>query len=192
MSEPVSHANLGSPVFHGPSVVVVMSLCGILAGCNDVKVKKPASDSTPPSLVWNVFNHGTGAQADHVGSPTLNAKRGESYRITLKAKDTGGVQSIQINPSVGSGELSWQCLDPPGGENVAANKNAVLGPQSENLSPDSNGMVLSSVFLLYELDLAMECQSGWSFKSGTAHLTGRATNYFGGVTTEELKFNVAP
>ena len=162
----------------------------IIAGCQ--RVKKPQSDSTPPKLVWNVFNHGTNAQADHPGSPTINAKRGEKYRITLKANDPEGVRLIQLNPSPGSGELAWTCKAPPGGENVAQNKNATLGPMSQSLAPDANGNVLTSIFLIQELDFTMECQAGWNFTSGSAKLTGQASNYFGGTTTETLTFKVSP
>lgn len=160
------------------------------SGCD--KTKKPSSDSTPPKLVWNVFNHATSAQADHGGSPTLNAKRGERYRITLKAIDPEGVQLIQINPTVGSGEMAWTCKDPPGGENLAEHKTAPLAPMTQNLSPDADGNVLTSIFLIYELDLKMTCQANWSFTSGTAKLTGKASNYFGGTTTATITFNVAP
>jgi len=53
-----------------PSLAVV--------GCDGCKVKQPTSDSTPPSLVWNVFNHDTNEQADHPGSPrsTLSGASG--------------------------------------------------------------------------------------------------------------------
>lgn len=171
---------------------VLASLCLTFAGCPNLKVKQPISDSTPPSLVWNVFNHGTGQQADHPGSPTINAKRGESYRVILKANDPEGVKSIQINPSLGGGEMWWQCIDPPGGENLAQNKTATLGPMTQNLAPDPDGMVLTSIFLIFELNFTMDCPASWSFASGGARLTGRASNYFGGVTTEVIKFGVAP
>jgi hypothetical protein len=157
-----------------------------------LKVKQPASDSTPPLLVWNVFNHATREQADHPGSPTLIAKRGESYRIILKAYDPQGVKSIQINPTIGDGEMLWQCIDPPGGEDIAQNKTLTLGPMTQNLSPDSDGMVLTSIFLIFELDFTMACPAGWSFASGSAQLTGRASNYFGGITTEVIRFEIAP
>ena len=161
-----------------------------LVGCQ--RVPQPTSDSTPPKLVWNALNLDTNASADHPGSPTINAKRGERYRITLKANDPEGVKSIQLNPSLGSGEMTWTCKDPPGGENLAQNKNATLGPQVQNLSPDASGNVLTSIFLIQELDFTMECQSGWSFSSGSARLTGQAGNYFGGTTTETITFNVSP
>jgi hypothetical protein len=163
-----------------------------LTACSDAKVKQPSSDSTPPLLVWNAYNFDTSVQADYPGSPTINAKRGERYRITLKANDPEGVKQIQLNPTAGSGEISWQCVTPPGGVKLAQNKSAALGPMTQNLAPDASGYVLTSIFLIQQLDLAMDCQPGWSFASGTAALTGVASNYFGGVTTEILSFNVSP
>jgi hypothetical protein len=167
-----------------------MVVCLAIASCQ--KVKMPKSDSTPPSLVWNVFNYATSAQSDHNGSPIITVKRGEKYRITLKANDPEGVKQIQINPTLGSGELVWTCKAPPGGENVAQNKNATLGPMTQNLAPDSSGNVLTSIFLMYDVDFTMECQAGWNFTSGSGKLTGQASNYFGGTTTATISFNVSP
>jgi hypothetical protein len=169
------------------------SVCLFLAGCADLKVKKAASDSTPPKLVWNVYNHDSGAQGDHPGSPTLNAKLGERYRIILKATDPEGVKSTQLNPTVGSGEIDWVCTPIlAGGENIAQNTNRLIKKMTQNLAPDANGYVLTSIFLIVELNFSLECQPGLIASSGTVVLTGRATNYFGGVTTEVLKFNLTP
>jgi hypothetical protein len=175
-----------------PYSCLLACLCLTGASCGNLKVKLPTSDSTPPSLVWNVFNHGSRQQADYPGSPTVNVKRGERYRVILKAKDPEGVKSIQINPSLGDGEMWWQCIDPPGGENLAQNKTATLGPMTQNLAPDPDGKVLTSIFLIFEMDFTMDCQVTWSFASGGAKLTGRASNYFGGAKTEVIKFIIAP
>lgn len=183
---PNTHVRLTSWVRFGCGFTLV---CLFIASC---QTKLPKSDSTPPSLVWNVFNYGTNAQADHNGNPTINVKRGEKYRITLKANDPEGVKQIQINPTVGSGELSWTCKAPPGPENVAQNKNATLAPMTQDLSPDASGNVLTSIFLLYDVDFTMACQSGWTFTSGSGKLTGRASNYFNGSTMSTITFNVSP
>jgi hypothetical protein len=172
--------------------IALAGLGGSLAGCSDLRVKLPASDSTPPSLVWNVFNYGTREQADYSGSPTINVKRGERYRIILKAHDPQGVRSIELNPGLGSGEISWQCLAPPGGESLAQNKTATLAPQKQDLSVASDGTVLTSIFLITDLDFTMECPAGWKLGSGGAKLTGWASNFYGGTATEVLKFAVAP
>jgi len=184
-----AHRRLASTGRIGCSFMAVV--CLAVASCQR-GVKLPKSDSTPPSLVWNVFNYATNAQSDHNGNPTINVKRGQKYRITLKANDPEGIKQIQINPSAGSGELVWTCKAPPGGENIAQNKNATLGPMTQNLAPDSSGNVLTSIFLLYDVDFKMECQSGWSFTSGSGTLTGQASNYFSGTTTATISFNVSP
>jgi hypothetical protein len=167
------------------------SACLALAACSNLKVKLPSSDSTPPSLVWTVFSYDTNATKDHAGSPDLQAKLGERYRVTLKAKDPQGVKSIQVNPSPGTGEINWLCNDSPGGEPLQQAKHALLGPMTQNLSPDSNGYVLTSIFLIHDLDFALTCPSGWTFAGGNAKLTGRATNYHGGVTTAVITFAVS-
>src|SRR5437879_2938903 len=154
---------------------LLVGLCLTVVGCGST-VKKPTSDSTPPSLVWNVYNHDTNQQTDYPGSPTINAKRGEKYRVTLKANDPEGVNWIKINPALGGGEIAWQCTSPPGGEKLGQNNTADLGPMSQNLALDANGNVLTSIFLIYELDFTLDCQAGWNFVSGSAKLTGQASN----------------
>jgi hypothetical protein len=173
---------------------LALLLSSLAAACQTgqpLKVDLPSSDSSPPSLVWNVYSFNTGVQADHPGSPTLGAHHGEHYRITLKANDPQGVKQIQLNPSLGSGEISWTCHS-TGGEPLGQSKTATLGPMTQDLSPDSSGQVLTGIFLMQELDIALDCQSGWSFQGGQVKLTGRATNYFGGVTTETFHMQVAP
>lgn len=178
----------GSVWLRRSSLFIAIGGLVLFAGCSGGKVTKPRSDATPPSLTWNVFNFQTNAQADHTGNPTLSASHGERYRIILKAKDSGGIQSIQINPSVGSGHIAWTCES----SDLGQNKNATLGPQVQNFSPDANNKVLPSVFLIQELNFDLECQPGWTFKGGTAMLTGQASNYFNGVTTRTITFNISP
>jgi hypothetical protein len=148
-------------------------------------------DASPPSLSWNVFNKSSREQADYAGSATANAKRGDPYRIILQATDPQGAQSIEINPSLGSGEMSWQCIDPPGGESLAQNKTATLAPETLTFAPNRDGKVPTKVFIVYDLDFQMACPSNWSFASGSAKLTGRSANYSGVSTTEVITFVLA-
>lgn len=46
--------------------------------------------------------------------------------------------------------------------------------------------------MAFSIDLALDCEAGWSFSSGHAQLTGRARNHLDGATTEVLQFHVAP
>lgn len=185
----------GLPRFRGPRAASVRAGRALLAvlclgGCTGLRVPKPDSDSTPPSLVWNVFNHDTREQADHPGSPTLHVKRGHSFRIVLKAKDPQGISAIRINPTVGSGRMEWKCT---GSGSIAQIQTVTLAPMTQNLSPNSDGTVLTAIFLIYEMDLALPCNPGFiTYDSGSAELTGQAANYFNGVTTEKLTFIVTP
>src|SRR5438552_790227 len=70
------------------------------------------------------------------GSPTINVKRGERYTIRLNASDPGGgLKFIKFNPSVGDGEMSWQCQTTSGGEHLAQDKDALLGSKTQNFAP---------------------------------------------------------
>ncbi len=60
----------------------------------------------------------------------------------------------------------------------------------QNLSPDANGLVLTSIFLIY--DIALTCPEGWTLVSGSAKLTGWASNYFGGIETAVLTITLDP
>ena len=169
-----------------------LAFLGLLfAACPALRVNIPPKDPTPPSLSWSVYHHGTGQRNEHSGSPTLNAKHGDRYRILLIATDPGGVKSIEINSVVGSGEVEWFCDDPAGG-GFGDRKHSMLSPQTLTLTPAADGKVLSSAFVTYELDLTLACNPGWTFTSGRAFLTGRATNYHGGTTTEVLTFRISP
>jgi hypothetical protein len=161
-------------------------LCLMLQGCE--KVKKPTSDATPPTLVWHVINLNTNAQSDHNLNATINAKRGERYRVTIRGTDPEGVHLVKWDPST----LFWQCITPPGGEQVAQNHQALLGPgEAKTLAPDANGYVLTeSALILPDLDFALACQDTWIFNGGTIAFTGEVANYFNGNKNGSLKFDI--
>lgn len=173
---------------------LITGTCMIFTSCDNTKIKLPESDDTPPKLIWNVYNLDTEVGNNFNGSPTINAKHGERYRITLKAEDkNGGVKFIKINPNLGGGETSYTCKPiVVTGENIAQSKSGLLGPMTQNLSPDADGKVLTSIFLIYNLDFNMKCQDGWQFVGGSAYLTGQASNYHGGITTEKINFKISP
>lgn len=177
-----------------PLAVIVAALAlssAALWGCDDLKVKKPASDSTPPSLVWNVFNRDTNEQADDPGNDTIKVKRGASFRITLKAKDPEGVQSIELNPPPPApinGVAVWLCVSSAGGRF----ENHSLDPLKQDLAPDADGMVLTSIPLFQNLDLSMGCKPGETFHDGSVRVTGSARNYSGLQATSVITFAVAP
>lgn len=172
--------------FTGNAFCAFAILCLTFAGCADLKVQKPTKDSTPPALVWNVFNHESREQKEYVDSfLKLTVKRGQHYRIILKAKDPEGVKSIQIGP-----EKSWTCG--PADENIATQGTPDFSPLKDDLEPDSDGKVLTSTFLIYELNFTMECLEQGKFTGGNARLTGLASNYFDATTKKVIVFGVTP
>ena len=162
----------------------------MVAGCSNVKVPLPKSDSTPPVLVWNVMNLLSHEKYDYLGSPTIDVKHGDIYQVILKAWDPEGVASIKMVP-----DCSYSCMPVlPGGENVIKAKLCGLSvPMIQNLAPDSDGNVLTSIFLIDQLQFTMVCtQAGYMFTGAIVKRTGEASNYKGGTTTEVLTFHVTP
>jgi hypothetical protein len=105
----------------------------------------------------------------------------------LKANNPGGVKSISVG-----GEISWLCTGQVDGRNLGQNTNNLLAPISQDLAPNPDGTVLTSIFLIQEMDFNLDCQAGFHFTSGSATLSGQASNYYGKVTNEVIAFNIAP
>lgn len=147
------------------------------------KTPAPSSDATPPTLEWVVRNADTNVSQTFTGSGTVNAKRGEFYKVTLKAIDPQGVHDILLG-----GSASWTCSSGA----VAQNKIADFVTAKQTLNPDSAGNVLTQIFLLQDADLTFACSGGFSFTGGSEQLLGTGENYFGGKTNGTLTFTVVP
>lgn len=154
-------------------------------GCS--KVPKPTSDSTPPILTWHIHNQDTSSDTQIVGTGSVNAKIGDSYQVTLTADDPQGIHEITLGSNTG-----WQCLDAL--DNLAQSHGPSLGTtDKQDLQPDSQGNVLTSIFLIREASIGpFECQAGFAFSGGSVVFTGTGTNYFNGVTKATLTFSVSP
>jgi hypothetical protein len=138
-------------------------------------------------LEWSVFNHGTGKNARFTGSPTVKAKRGDSFRITLIAIETEGIYSIGIDAE----QMSWECMNPSGETPKREVRFVSLAPLSQDLSPPHTKQTTAS--LIYELDFSMECSDpAWKFISGSAELTGYASSSVLTPAAEALKFVISP
>lgn len=169
----------GLPLTH---VIVAMVTCATVLAC-DNKVLKPASDSTPPAITWNVLNKKTNEGADHPAKTTLQAHWGELYHVTMRANDPEGVQSVEMG-----GESIWTCAV---GSTVQKHE-TVSAAQQQTFAPDAQGYVLTMHFLLEDFDFSFDCQAGYAFTGGSVTLQATATNYFGGTATGTLKLDVSP
>jgi hypothetical protein len=152
------------------------------------RVPKPASDATPPSIMWKVSHRATGEQVDHAATATINASRGERYQVILEARDPEGLERIEINPAIGSGEARWQCVS----GDIGQSKSATLASQAQPFTPSADDTVPTGSLLVWDVNLAMPCGDSYTFAGGSYTLTGRASNWGGGSTTGTLTFRVDP
>ena len=159
------------------------ALALLLLPAGTCKTPKPASDSTPPKLEWVVRNADTNVSQTFSGSGTVNAKRGEVYKVTLKAIDPEGVHEITLG-----GSATWTCS----AGSVAQNAVADFATQKQTLNPDSMGNVLTQIFILQDANLGFQCNSGFTFSGGSEQLLGTGENYFSGKTNGTLTFSVKP
>lgn len=155
-------------------VAAGLVLCAVSA-CE--KVPRPSSDSTRPILTWRVENRTAETSQDLPRVAQVYAKHGDVFRVTLIAHDPEGIQKIT---TVGGYER--RCA--PGQHQQHA-----YPAKEQSLSPDSEGKVLTKIFLIASYDPDVTC-SGW--RRTTLNLLGTGTNYFNGTTYADLTINVTP
>lgn len=162
----------------------VSVLVGPLAGCACPKVKKPASDSTPPTISWTVRNESTNTSQTLSGDASLQVKKGDHYVVTMTAADSGGVNEATL-----AGEVSWSCRQ----GSVASNAGPGLeSPQTEKHDEWPSEEVCSEIKLSRDQKLDFQCQSGYQFQGGLVRLTGTGKNFYNGLTNAKLTMTVSP
>lgn len=156
-----------------PAAVLVMLM---MQGCD--KTSAPTSDSTPPTLKWTVIRPDTPNQTIN-GSGNITAQPGDSFDVTLTAEDPQGIHEISL-----AATTSWTCS----AGDVAQTSGPSLGsPTVQTLSPDSEGNVLTSIFLIEDVNFGpFNCPAGYTLIGATITLLGTGENYFSGVTNGSL------
>lgn len=152
-----------------------------LAACE--KVPKPTSDSTPPTLNWHVENRTTNTSTDIAGGGNVSGKKGDEFRVTLTATDPQGIQKITMG-----GGYTRSCLS----GDLGQTGNGDYAGQSQSLAPDSQGKVLTQIFLIQSITPDITCSGGLTWKGTSIGLNGSGTNYFNGKTSGSLTINVTP
>lgn len=163
------------------SVILAALLVAGAAGCE--KVPKPSSDSTPPTLKWHVENRTTETATDVAGTGSVSGKKGDEFRVTLIANDPEGVHQITMG-----GGYTRSCIS--GGLGQAANGD--YAGQVQNLNPDSDGNVLTQIFLIQSITPDVTCSGGFTWQNTKISLVGSGTNYFNGKTNGSLTITVTP
>jgi len=164
-----------------PLATVVTGCCITLIACTTVT--PPSSDPTPPVLTWHIENQTTGASSSVTGSGSVAASVNDSIRITLKADDPQGIQLIELG---GGYVTSCQAGD------AASSASGSFGTDSQPLSPDAQGNVLTSIFLIKTVVPDVSCPGGSSWQSTSVSLNGLGRNYFSGTTTGTLAITYGP
>lgn len=163
--------------------ITVLLLLGLISIASDCKKPKPTSDSTPPIVKWSVHNNATNETKEITGNGgPIQVKPGESFTVTCKVEDPEGVQQITLG-----GGGAYTCKQGSLGQTT----NVDLAGKKQDLTPDKDGNVLTTIFLIENVDLnAWECkQSGYTFSGGSLTLVGTGKNYFGGTTSANLVLN---
>jgi hypothetical protein len=147
------------------------------------KVPKPASDATPPEKVWwSIVD--TGAPVEIIGNGWYSVPASRSITITFHGKDSQGLQKISLSNSVG-----WKCTSgtivQQGGPGLSAPNTATFAPDAHNMVP-VEGVRVATVSGPYS------CSSGFTFATGSAGLTGKATNWSNQTTTASLTITITP
>ena len=159
---------------------------GTFFSLSNCKTPKPSSDSTPPTVKWTVLNKANNEQKEITGDGKIDAKQGNTFKVTCIAEDSGGVHEISL-----SDEVQWTCKS---AGSLASTSGPSLGtPEKQTLNPDSNGDVLTTIFINRDETLGpYACQSNWNLSSATLTLSCSGENYYNGITKAQLVFNVTP
>jgi hypothetical protein len=167
-----------------PRVRVLVAVAAVLLGAAACeKVPKPTSDSTPPTLNWHVENRTTSTASDYAGSGSVTGKKGDEFRVTLTAKDPEGIHKITMG-----GGYTRSCID----GNIGQSATGDYAGQTQTLNPDSDGKVLTSIFLINSYTPDVTCNGGFTWQGTTIGLNGSGENYFSGKTNGTLTISITP
>lgn len=153
--------------------VTITVTCLIFSACTTTTA--PTSDTTPPILTWFIHNQTTGDTSSIAGNGTVNGSMNDTFSITLKAEDPQGIKFIQLG---GNGQMLCQGGGPEFPQSTAS---FALGQDSQSLSPDSSGNVLTSIILIKPVAPETTCASAsFSLINYKVFLDGLGSNYFPG------------
>jgi hypothetical protein len=154
-------------------------------------VYKPASDSTPPTIAWQVTNLYTNAVQTFTGNDSFTAKLYEAYQVKMTAEDSGGVNEASLD-----GSIYWWCtntnaieFDPGSDPDITKHDMWPSGQVCRKIVMPLRNVNTGGLDMVCKWDLE---PFGSEFFWGLHMLTGVAKNFYGGVTTAKLKINITP
>jgi hypothetical protein len=149
---------------------LMMSLIAMCALTACTTTTPNTTETTAPTLTWKVLNRDTNNTQTYTGNASMTITLGTTYTVTLITNDPGGVHQITLGSSSG-----WTCID----GNIASSSGPSLDKTDvQNLNPDSNNQVLTSIFLIRNASVdPNSCQSGYTLSSANESLYGTSTNF---------------
>jgi hypothetical protein len=155
----------------------------LIAGCTTTK---PASDSTPPTLTWTVVNLGTNETQTFKKSGQIFTPVGGEYRITLTAKDDGGVHKLEWHATT-----DFTCSQADSTSMI--NDVGVSFNAADTYEPNAANEVLSAVPFIRNVTLiGTTCPPGTPFDGGNTAILASTENYFAGKTKGVLNIGIKP
>lgn len=164
------------------SVVLGLSLLGCPQPIPRVTI--PASDASPPIMVWQTYNMVTKESGQIVkDGHSLDVPAAEQYVMTLAVEDlNSGVRNVTLN-----GDVQYTCEQ---GSQVE-NKKFPLEAQETKSTLDHEDKVPVTASLVYAVEFGkMGCKENWTFGGGKLSLVGKAHNFVGGAAMRTLHVNL--
>lgn len=164
-----------------PGVALLVGLA--VAGCLKPvpRVAIPASDPSPPVLIWETYNQQTRERGEiKQDGQILEVKAGEQYVVTLAAEDLeSGIKNLTL-----TGEGSYACE--LGGK--SEKKSVQLEPQQTSPLADHENKVPVRAGLTYAVDYAKSgCKEAETFGGGTLSLAAKGQNFANGTAAKKLQ-----
>jgi hypothetical protein len=151
----------------------------LIAGCADM----PSSEMTKPSLSWTVVNITTN-ETQTAGATTgkISGHVGDEVKVTLTAKDAGGIHHLQWHAST-----DFTCSD------SLVNDTGVSFKDDQTFEPNAAGEVLTLVPFIKTIKLtSTTCAPGTTFGGGNTAILASATNHAGIKTLGVFNIGIAP
>ncbi len=166
--------------------VMCLLSCAVVGLCSTGCVKSvprvavPASDATPPTIVWETYNMQTKMRGEIAkDGEMLAVPAGEQYVLTLAAEDLdSGVTNVTLG-----GDVRYSCLK----DGQAEAKQYALESQEMKPVPVQEQTMPVRASLVYVVEFGkMGCKEFWTFGGGQLTLIGKAQNAVGATTQRTL------
>lgn len=146
----------------------LMATLGFLmaTGCTTVE---PSVGEPAPETWWHVKNLDTGAEAKFLNHGLVDAKPGETIRVVLEGRNPGGVQVLILHETTFVVRCEWR--------GVVSERRGSVPLERQDLTPLSDGKVLTSIILIRTFVPDIGCAAGSRFIGTDVELPSSVDTY---------------